>query len=242
MQAQVPMDPYTGLWARIDNFRPEKLGRLIEEREAVRMPLMRTTVHLVSAPDALMLRPLFQPVLTRTLRSTQFGKDVAGMEMEPLLTAALALVEERPRTKRELRQLLGPLWPDRNANSMVQAVHYLMPLVQVPPRGVWGARGSISLRPRRSPAACLGQRGILRHGADRWTRRRNLEPAAKRGDCRPSDRAFRQALPGATRRVGGGGGKPHGLLCCRCRRSGDQGGPNSPAMIPVMTQVARTFT
>jgi hypothetical protein len=141
MQAQVPMDPYTGLWARIDNFRPQELGRLIEEREAVRMPLMRTTVHLVSAPDALMLRPLFQPVLTRTLRSTQFGKDVAGMEMEPLLTAATALVEERPRTKRELRQLLGPLWPKRNANSMVQAVHYLMPLLQVPPRGVWGARG-----------------------------------------------------------------------------------------------------
>jgi hypothetical protein len=141
MQAQVPMDPYTGLWSRLSDFRPQELGAAIEQRLAVRMPLMRSTVHLVSSQDALWLWPLVRPVLARSLKSTQFGRDVAGIPMDRLLEAATAAMEEEPRTNRELRALLGPLWPDRPPTSLVYAVHYLLPLVQVPPRGVWGQTG-----------------------------------------------------------------------------------------------------
>src|SRR5687768_641662 len=57
MQAQAPNPPYVGLWTRLADFRPEELGRLISDRQAVRIALMRNTVHLVSARDCLVLRP-----------------------------------------------------------------------------------------------------------------------------------------------------------------------------------------
>ena len=49
LQAQVPTDPYIGLWSRIEGFRPEELSDLIAERAAVRAGLLRSTIHLVSA-------------------------------------------------------------------------------------------------------------------------------------------------------------------------------------------------
>lgn len=49
MQAQAPNGPYYGLWARLEGFRQEELTRLLQERKAVRIVLMRGTLHLTSA-------------------------------------------------------------------------------------------------------------------------------------------------------------------------------------------------
>jgi hypothetical protein len=147
MQAQNPADPYIALWSRLENFRTDDLASLITDRRAVRMGLMRATIHLATARDALALRPVVQPVLERTFRtSAPFGKKLVGVDIERLIKIGRALVDERPRTNAELRPFLKKRWPKRDQDSLVAALGYLLPLVQIPPRGVWGKSG----QPRRT--------------------------------------------------------------------------------------------
>ncbi len=147
MQAQIPADPYVALWSRLEDFRTDDLATLITDRKAVRMSLFRATIHLVTARDALSIRPVVQPALERLFQSASpFGRRLVGVDLECLLALGRALVDERPRTSAELRPLLHKRWPKRDPGSLAAAIGYLVPLVQVPPRGVWGASG----QPRRT--------------------------------------------------------------------------------------------
>jgi hypothetical protein len=142
MQAQAPVPPYVGLWTRLENFDPEDLGQLIFSRRAVRIALMRNTVHLVSTSDCLTLRPLMQPIIERNLYSSRARRaELEGVDIEALVAAGRDLLEQEPRTARELGDLLQERWPDHEPLSLARAIRHLLPLVQVPPRGVWGKSG-----------------------------------------------------------------------------------------------------
>jgi hypothetical protein len=142
MQAQAPAPPYVGLWTRLKDFHSDDLACLILERRAVRIALMRNTVHLVSARDGLALRALMQPVFDRTLYSTRANRaHLEGIDIEALVAAGRTLLEEKPRTAKELGQLLQEEWPERDSASLARAIRHLVPLVQVPPRGLWGKSG-----------------------------------------------------------------------------------------------------
>jgi hypothetical protein len=138
MQAQAPDPPYVGLWTRLEGFRPDDLSRLVEERAVVRIALMRSTIHLVTARDCLALRPLLQSVIDRGFRGG-FGLRLEGVDTAALAEAARELVEERPRTFAEIGAALGERWPDRDPAALSAAAR--LPLVQVPPRGLWGRSG-----------------------------------------------------------------------------------------------------
>src|SRR5690349_22568290 len=101
---------------------------------------MRGTIHLVSARDCLPLRRLVQPVLERGLRGV-FGKQLTGVEAAALAAAGRSLVEAEPMTFSQLGQALAERWPDNPPAALAQAVRAFVPLVQLPPRAVWGRAG-----------------------------------------------------------------------------------------------------
>ncbi len=69
---------------------------------------------------------------------TPFARRLAGIELDEVLEAGRRAFEERPRSGVELRAVLSEQWPEADSESMVAAIKYIVPVVQVPPRGVWG--------------------------------------------------------------------------------------------------------
>ncbi len=64
-----------------------------------------------------------------------------GLDLAEVEAAGRAFVEENPVTLADLGKHLQTQWPDRNADSLGQAIRALAPLVQTPPRGIWGKGG-----------------------------------------------------------------------------------------------------
>jgi hypothetical protein len=99
---------------------------------------MRNTVHLVTADDCLKLRPLAQPAIDRNLYAGGASRAaVRKVDAAELVAAGRALLGERPLTAGDL----GERWPEQDPAALVRAIRHLVPLVQVPPRGVWGESG-----------------------------------------------------------------------------------------------------
>jgi Winged helix DNA-binding domain len=140
MQAQEPVDPYVGLWTRIQHFDPAELAALITDRAMVRGPLMRVTMHMLPAGDFLRLRPLLQPLMESRFRSSPFARELDGIDLETVAATGKELIEAKPRTRAELSRLLAERWPDRDPLSLAYVITHIVPVVQVPPRGVWGKR------------------------------------------------------------------------------------------------------
>jgi hypothetical protein len=141
LQAQAPLAPYVGLWTRLASFRQQELKDLVTERAVLRAHLMRNTVHLVDAADYVRFRPLYQPLLGRHLAGN-FGRNLVGIDLTELAAVAADLLGETALTRAELGTRLAPRWPDHDPASLAYAASHLLPLVQVPPRGLWGEPNS----------------------------------------------------------------------------------------------------
>ncbi|NUK50823.1 winged helix DNA-binding domain-containing protein [Streptomyces lunaelactis] len=143
LQAQNVKPPYFALAARLDGFVPEDLSALMASREVARLVTMRSTIHTHSADDCLTLRPLVQAARDRELK--QFRNGLAGVDLGRLGAISRELVEEQPRTMKELREVLLKEWPDGDPFALSVAARCVLPLVQVTPRGLWGRSGQVTL-------------------------------------------------------------------------------------------------
>lgn len=143
LQAQEVKPPYYALAARLDGFTPEALSAPLGDRSLVRMVTMRSTIHLHTADDALTLRPLVQPAREREI--TYFRKGLVGVDLDRLAVLARELVEEAPRTMKQLREALSAEWPDADPQSLAVAARCRLPLVQITPRGQWGRSAQVTL-------------------------------------------------------------------------------------------------
>ncbi|NHC45544.1 winged helix DNA-binding domain-containing protein [Motilibacter aurantiacus] len=148
LQAQEPASPYLALWNRIAGFAPAKLDLAFREAHVVKAPLMRITLHAVTAED----RPAFHAAMLPTLRAPRLGDErftSSGVTVEeadalvPQLLAFLAVPRTGPEVDAWLAEQVG-----RDAVAGVWwALRSYAPLRHSPTGGPW------SFGPRNAYAA-----------------------------------------------------------------------------------------
>ncbi|MGW7369447.1 winged helix DNA-binding domain-containing protein [Streptomyces sp. NPDC054841] len=138
MQAQEPQEPFIGLWSRLHAFKPQELDDALIGRKVVRTHLMRRTVHLVTADDALAWRARHDTMLRQRVMAT-YRCELAGIDMDEVAAAGQAVMADRkPRTMAELVQALEDRWPSPPRRVLGELlVAALIPMAQLPPRGLW---------------------------------------------------------------------------------------------------------
>jgi hypothetical protein len=147
MQAQAPRSPYVGLWTRLAGFRAAELEALIAGRHAVRGASMRSTIHLLTARDALALAPVMRAMRDARFAATPFARSLSGVDRAALLAHGRELLAEQPQTLSRLGRRLAERWPDDDPTALSYAVVFGLSLVQVPPRGLWTQSGPAVVTP-----------------------------------------------------------------------------------------------
>ncbi len=138
LQAQNPTSPYLALWSRLDGFGHDELSTALLDRQVARIVVMRGTIHLVTADDALLLSALVAPMLRHQLRThPTFAAALRDVDLDELATAARDLVESEPMAGATLGAALADRWPDVDPKALAYAARGTLPLVQVTPRGMW---------------------------------------------------------------------------------------------------------
>ncbi|MFE4612430.1 winged helix DNA-binding domain-containing protein [Streptomyces niveus] len=142
LQAQEPQEPYLGLWSRLRAFEPALLADLLTGRSVVRTHLMRRTVHLVTADDALAWRSRHDAMLRQRVIAV-YRSELDGIDLAELAAAGRALMADgEPRTMPDVARALAGRWPEPGTRALGEIlVAALVPTVQVPPRGLWRTKG-----------------------------------------------------------------------------------------------------
>jgi hypothetical protein len=133
LQAQEARPPFAALWTRIEGFDAGDLRAALHSRHVVRSPLMRATLHLMSAADYGTLRPALQPVMANWMVAR-----TRGLDRERVVARARELLEDEPRTMGELRALLAKSFPGDDERGLAAVARRELPLVMVPSDERWG--------------------------------------------------------------------------------------------------------
>ncbi|MFE0749765.1 winged helix DNA-binding domain-containing protein [Gordonia sp. NPDC058843] len=145
LQSQDPRAAFFGLWSRIADFDPLELDELLTDREVVRMALLRSTIFLIDAEDARWIRRLAEPTLRRELTDYHAPR-LVNADPARVLTSAAEILAGRELTGAQLGRELGSRHPAEDASTLTAIARCGLPLVQVPPRGLWRGRGGPTYR------------------------------------------------------------------------------------------------
>jgi hypothetical protein len=137
MQAQQPLPPFIGLWARLEAFERGDLLALLRDRSVARATTMRATLHLMTAADYRSFRSTLQPMLTAGMNAV-LRERVAALDLPTLLEAARGHFGSRPSNFTALRETLMAAFPHGEERAMGYAVRTHLPLVAVPDDSAWG--------------------------------------------------------------------------------------------------------
>ncbi|MDK1342895.1 winged helix DNA-binding domain-containing protein [Streptomyces sp. 378] len=144
LQAQEPQEPFPGLWSRLRAFDPDRLSDLLTGRRVVRTHLMRRTVHLVTADDAVAWRARHDGMLRRRVVGV-YRRELDGVDHGELAEAGRTVMADgEPRSMPELARAVADRWPSAGPRPLGELlVAALLPTVQLPPRGVWRTKAGV---------------------------------------------------------------------------------------------------
>lgn len=138
LQAQNPWSPFLGLWSRVEGFTTADLDAALLARDVLRISVMRSTVHLVTAHDAPVLAALAVPVMARELRANARRREsLAAVDLDSMVALAAEHLRAAPRVTTDLGAFLAQRWPQAHPQDLSAFARALLPLVQVTPRGLW---------------------------------------------------------------------------------------------------------
>ncbi|GAA2060847.1 winged helix DNA-binding domain-containing protein [Williamsia deligens] len=140
VQSQDPRAPFPALAARIDGFDPADLDALLTDRTVVRMATLRGTVMLTDGEDARWIRALAQPTLDAAARP--HVRKLVSAGADDVVAAARELLSGAVIGGAELGSALTERFPGENAGTLTTIARCALPLVQVPPRGLFTGSGA----------------------------------------------------------------------------------------------------
>ncbi|ADB48722.1 winged helix DNA-binding domain-containing protein [Conexibacter woesei] len=143
LQAQYSPSPYIALHARVEGFAIADLERALRRGTVVKSTLMRGTLHLVHAAAYPAYASAWRFQARRMLAPRERALDGGA----PALVAALADFLREPRTTDEIRALVRELTDGRlsDGSEGLDFARGSLPLVHVPPSGLWRQHGKFSL-------------------------------------------------------------------------------------------------
>ncbi|MEU0387709.1 winged helix DNA-binding domain-containing protein [Streptomyces chartreusis] len=148
LQAQEPQEPFTGLWSRLRAFDPAVLSELLTGRRVVRTHLMRRTVHLVTADDLVAWRARHDAMLRQRVLGT-YRRELEGVDLGELAAAGREVMADgEPRSMGDLARAVADRWPAAGPRPLGEMlVAGLLPMVQLPPRGLWRTTAGVRYAP-----------------------------------------------------------------------------------------------
>lgn len=150
LQAQEPQEPFFGLWSRLRAFDPTELSDHLVRRRVVRTHLMRRTMHLVTADDALAWRARHDTMLRQRVLGV-YRSELDGMDLDELAAAGREVMADgEPRSMTQLARALAERWPEPGPQALGEMLLAVVPVVQLPPRGLWRTKAGVRHLPLSS--------------------------------------------------------------------------------------------
>ncbi|MGU3431417.1 winged helix DNA-binding domain-containing protein [Actinomycetes bacterium M1A6_2h] len=145
VQSQNPQAAFFAMRCRDNNFEPPALDEIMKSGDVVRIAGMRSTVMTMVRRDV----PAF-----RSVGSTALHNEVTRHHAPRLRTATVAEITSVAADlcgvgdvpAATLTATLAARWPAEDPSTMTVIARCQLPLVQVPPRGLWRASAAIVYR------------------------------------------------------------------------------------------------
>ncbi|SFS72709.1 winged helix DNA-binding domain-containing protein [Saccharopolyspora flava] len=148
LQAQQPQEPFVGLWSRLRAFDPAELSDLLTAKRVVRTHLMRRTIHLLTAEDVLAWRTRHEAMLLQRVLGV-YRRELSGMDLDELAAEGREVLDGgEARSMAELGAAVARNRPGISPRALGETlVGALIPVVQLPPRGLWRTGGAARYLP-----------------------------------------------------------------------------------------------